>query len=345
MSGVPELSVLVPVTERPWPLVDVFQENAKALRDAGRSFEFLFVVESHRLHLSDGLEELAASGEPVRLLVVGPHIGESAMLKAALPRARADLLLTLAPYPRVEPQGLPLLLQAVDEGADMATACRVSDHSSRINLLQRSLFHLLVRRGLGGGFQDLASGVRAMRREVLEAAPIYGDLSRFTPVLVQREGFDVREVPLPQHPEDARARVYPPGVYVRRLIDLLGVYFLLRFTRKPLRFFGLVGAVFGTAGFAILLVLGMQRLGGVAMSDRPLLLLGLLLAVLGAQAIALGLIGEIIVNLNIGRGQEGYRVREVVGGESNRTNPGNLRSQLHVPEGPASRAPGAGEGW
>jgi hypothetical protein len=128
-------------------------------------------------------------------------------------------------------------------------------------------------------------------------------------VLAAREGFSVVEHEVEQHPEDQRARVYAPGVYLRRLIDLLGVFFILRFTHKPLRFFGLVGSFFALSGGAILAVLFVQRLGGRGIADRPLLLLGTLLLVLGVQAIAMGLIGEIIVHLNASHGRT-YRLRE-----------------------------------
>jgi hypothetical protein len=149
-----------------------------------------------------------------------------------------------------------------------------------------------------------------MRREVLEEVPIYGDLVRFLPVLAEKEGFRVEEVLVPQHPDDRRARIYSPGTYARRLIDLLGLLFLVRFTRKPLRFFGLVGTGLSGIGAIILGILFIQRLGGQSLSDRPLLLLGVLFFVTGVQAIALGLIGEIIVHLSVGRARREYRVGE-----------------------------------
>ena len=148
-----------------------------------------------------------------------------------------------------------------------------------------------------------------MRRHVLETVPVYGDLFRFLPVLAEREGFRVEEVSVTSHPKDRRARIYAPGIYVRRLIDLLGLFFLVRFTRKPLRFFGILGGVFSGVGAAILLVLFVQRLGGQGIADRPLLLLGVLTFVLGGQAIAIGLVGEIIVHLSPKEGRRAYRIR------------------------------------
>jgi hypothetical protein len=117
----------------------------------------------------------------------------------------------------------------------------------------------------------------------------------------------VAEIPVAQHPEGGQRRVYHPGVYLGWLIDIFGIFFVLRFTYKPLRFFGSLGALFGSLGGTILVVLVIQRFMGQPMADRPLLVLGVLLVTLGVQAVALGLIGEIVVHFQASRGST-YRV-------------------------------------
>ena len=151
-------------------------------------------------------------------------------------------------------------------------------------------------------------GVRAISRQGLLDIPLYGYFGRFLPLLAHREGYRVEEVPTPQNVKDLTTRVYRPGVYVRRLVDLLGLFFLLRFIEKPLRFFGLVGSVSVFIGGALGLLLLVQRLGGQGIANRPLLLLAVLLVVLGVQALALGLIGEMIVHLAVPR-RRTYHVR------------------------------------
>ncbi len=160
-------------------------------------------------------------------------------------------------------------------------------------------------------FHDMACGVRVMRRPVAESLPLYGDLHRFIPALALREGYLVDEVPVPQHPNDARMRMYSPGVYARRVLDIATFFFLAKFTEKPLRFFGLVGSLFFVAGAVTSLVLLVERLGGQAIANRPLLLLAVLLVALGVQLMGLGLVGEIIVHLRAPH-RRAYRVREQV---------------------------------
>lgn len=309
----PEVSVVVPVTERPAPLGDLYREFAASLESAGRGLEFIFVAPSWRHEELSPLRKLREAGAPIRVLEVGGEITEAGLLTAAARRVRGDILLTLPAYYRVEPDALPSLVDVVarDE-ADLAVACRAPRRDPWFNRFQNRVFHGLLRLLVGGSVSDTGCGVRAMRPEVLEAVPLYGDFFRFLPVLASREGFRVREVAAAQDERDTDPRVYPPGTYVRRLIDLLGLFFLTRFTYKPLRFFGLVGSVVGGVGAVILAVVFVQRMTGQSAADRPLLVLGVLLATLGVQAVALGLVGEIIVHFNISE-RPGYRVIDDTG--------------------------------
>lgn len=310
---VPGVSVVVPVTERPVPLGELYREYAAGLGAADREVEFIFVAPAWRHEELEPLRDLRDRGEPVRVLEVGGEITEAGLLKAGAGRARGRILLTLPAYYRIEPDALPELVDAVarDE-ADLAVACRSPRRDPWINRLQNRAFHGLLRLLVGATVRDTGCGVRAMRPEVIENVPLYGDFYRFLPVLAAREGYRVRELETPQHERDADPRVYGPGTYVRRLVDLLGVFFLTRFTYKPLRFFGLVGSVLGAAGAVVLALVFVQRVAGQPLADRPLLVLGVLLATLGVQAVALGLVGEIIVHFNVPE-RPGYRIVEDTG--------------------------------
>ncbi len=292
------MSVIVPVIERPESLTDLYREFSAPLRAAGRSFEFLFACEPWAYPLTGPVIDLARAGEPVRVLEVALSAGETTLLKAAAAHARAEVVVTLPAYRRVEAEALLTLIERVEQGADIVLARRWPRRDSWINRLQSRLLHALIGRVAGAELHDIACGVRAMRRRVLLDLPVYGDLARFLPLFAMREGYEVLEVNAPQHGADVQTRIYGPGIYLRRLLDVLGLFFLLRFTDKPLRFFGLIGSGFLLGGAAVLLTLFIQRVGGQGIADRPFLLLGVLLVVLGVQAIALGLIGEIVVYLH-----------------------------------------------
>jgi glycosyltransferase involved in cell wall biosynthesis len=304
------ISVIVPVVERADDLVALYRAFAGELERRGKDHEFVFVFDGGFTPPPE-LVALSRENEAVRLLSFARTFGETAALRLGIERSRGELILTLPAYFQVKPEGVGPLLEGLDGGTDMVVANRSPRVDSWFNRLQSGAFHRMVG-GVGGQrFHDMACGVRLIRRPVAEALPLYGDLHRFIPALALREGYRVQEVAVPQHPNDARARVYGPGVYIRRLLDIAGFFFLAKFTEKPLRFFGLVGTVFFGLGAVVSLVLLAERLGGRGIANRPLLLLGVLLVALGVQLMGLGLVGEIIVHLRSPH-RRAYRVRERV---------------------------------
>jgi len=304
-----EISVIVTVVERPEPLDALYREYAAVLESCGRSYEFIFVAHPFFHEMLEPLLALQREGAPVRTIESPRSIGETALLRMGLADARGTIVVTLPAYRQVQPHAVCELLAAVDGGVDLAVARRWPRLDSKVNRLQHLALHLTAGRLANGTLHDIACGVRAARRDVLRDIPLYGDFARFLPLLAIYNGYNVVEVPSPQHPNDLARRVYGPGVYMRRLIDILGLYFLLRFTEKPLRFFGLIGAVLSGVGGIALIVMFVQRLLGQPLGNRPLMLLAVLLATLGVQAIALGLVGEMIVHFNASR-RRSYRLRE-----------------------------------
>jgi hypothetical protein len=303
------VTVIVTVVERPEALDGLYREYAAVLDACGRSYEFIFVAHPYFHELLEPLLAIERLGEPVRTIEAARSVGETALLRMGLDDARGAVIVTVPAYRQVQPSAVAELLAAVDAGSDLAVARRWPRLDSRVNRLQHLALHLTAGRLANGTLHDIACGVRAAPREVLLDIPLYGDFARFLPLLAIFNGYRVVEVESAQHPSDLARRLYSPGVYVRRMIDILGLYFLLRFTEKPLRFFGLIGSVLAGIGGIALVVMFVQRLYGQPLGDRPLMLLAVLLATLGVQAIALGLVGEMIVHFNASR-RRGYRLRE-----------------------------------
>jgi len=178
----------------------------------------------------------------------------------------------------------------------MAVACRYPRGDGFFNRLQSQIFSSSVNRISGLRLEDAGCTVRVFPKHVLEEVDLYGDVHRFIPLLAYRQGFDVKEVKLAQASADKSARVYSPGIYLRRILDLLNIYFLIRFTKKPFRFFGFIGAVSAITGGLIAAWTVIEKLFmGIPLSDRPLFLIGTVLLIFGLQIVLVGLIGEIII--------------------------------------------------
>lgn len=303
----PEITLIMTVVERPEALDELYREYATALRASGYTFEVIITAEPFYRSLLEPLEGAARDGEPVRIIGAARTVGETALLRLGIAKSRGRIIVAAPAYRQVRPEAAAELIAAVEQGADLAVAWRWPRRDAWINRFQNRALHLVTGRLAHSRLHDVACGLRAARSDVLREIPLYGDFARFLPLIALHRGYRVVEVPVAQHANDLRGRVYGPGVYLRRLVDLLGLFFLLRFTEKPLRFFGLVGSALALPGIIITALLGIERLAGHPIGHRPLLLLGVLLMTLGVQAIALGLIGEMIVHFSI-NGRRTYRL-------------------------------------
>lgn len=310
-SSRPDVSLIVPISEQA-DLRNFYETYAEVLQKAGYSFEFVFVLEGDFPRLADDLSDLKRMGAPVNILALARSFGEAAALTAGFSQAMGRFFLTVPTHFQVVPEGVTDVLRSLEEGNDVVVARREPRVDSFLSRFQDTAFSLLSRRLTGVALHDLACRLTALRPEVARDIHLYGELHRFIPLLANRRGFRVSEVAVPQHPDDSRLRVFGPGVYLSRFLDLMTIYFLTKFTKRPLRFFGLVGATLFCAGFVIALTLTVQKIAGLGdLADRPLLVLGVLLMVLGVQTGSIGLLGEIIVFTHGSRHKD-YRVERVL---------------------------------
>ncbi len=236
---------------------------------------------------------------------------ESTALSAAFRRTSSDVLVLLPSYPQADPKDIARMLDALHDGLDYVASWRSPRVDSKHNQRKSNLFNRMTCWFSGIELHDINSGLRAMRREVIENLPLYGDLQIYIPILAARQGFKVGEVPVRHLEERPGKQDSSASVYMRRGLDLLALLFLVRFTQKPFRFFGGIGAGLSATGGLINLVLAAQRLFlGQAPADGPMLILATLFVVLGIQMFSLGLIGELIIFVNAG-GISDYQVERV----------------------------------
>lgn len=312
--SVPLVSVVVAITgpeAHPLPVVDGL---GKALVAGGYRCEFVVVLDGPAGRHEQELREIAAHWPLCLVQLEGGGLGESIALSAGVAKAKGDLVVNAPPYLQIEPEDVLLVVKALEAGADCVATWRYSRIDPWLNQLQSRLFNWCLRVIMNMPFHDLNSGTRGFRRRVLDEVSFYGDQYRFLPVLARRQGFRVVEVRVRHREEKGRAGFYGLGVYLRRLLDILTITFLTRFTQRPLRFFGYLGF----ASIAIGLPLALWYLYSKieleqSLSDKPGFVLGALLVAFGVQLIGFGLIGEIIIFTQAPNLRD-YKVEDVVEG-------------------------------
>lgn len=290
-----EISAIVPVGSRHTTASVLFHEYREALAATGQSYELVFVLDGPQSDFYNGLRNLLDAGEQFTVVGLSRSFGESTALMAGLEHSAGRVILTLPAYHQVEATDFQKLLASL-ENCDMAVGRRWPRRGNFLDRMRRASFHALLTSVTGVRFRDLGCGVRCFDREVLKELNLYGDQHRFLPLLANRAGFRVHEVNLKQSPKDEFIGGYGARDYLRSLLDLFSVFFITRFTKRPLRFFGTTGVAISSIGGVMVCWLVFERIFlNVGLADRPALLLSSLLVVLGLQLLALGLLGELII--------------------------------------------------
>jgi glycosyltransferase involved in cell wall biosynthesis len=303
-----DLSVIVPVGNRVDDLDELHRSYVRGLDELGLRYELVYVIDGPR---QAERATLVRSGASAKIVQLNRAFGEASALMAGFAHCRGAQILTLPAYFQIEAEDIRKLV-AAGEGVDFIVACRSPRRGGWFERARRQGFHKLLRFVTGSVFRDLGCSVRLFDRRVLEEITVYGDQHRLLPLLAANQGFTVREVEVRQSPRDDFRGNYRVRDYVHRALDLFTVFFLVRFTKKPLRFFGMIGsALVGLAVIFLAVLLAQRLLFNDALADRPALLLTSLMLVVGVQIFALGLLGELIIFTHA-RDLREYKVAEIV---------------------------------
>ena len=311
-GSMPSVTYLWTFDHREDQLVDTLRAQIESLAEVPGTKELVVVANGVAAAARDALLPILRTAPfPAALLSLHRGSGEGAALTVGFRHSQGDVVVILPPYRQIDETEFARLTEAIREGSlDYIASWRHPRVGSRTDGALSRLFNTIASDFTDVELHDVNSPLRAMKRKVLEEVPYHGDLHRFLPMLAAMQGFRVGELRVRHVTERVRHGDYHVGIMVRRFLDLLSLFFLVKFTRKPLRFFGLIGTVTFAAGAIVLVYLLIQRLFGVPLSDRPLLVLGALLFVLGAQLFSIGLLGELII-FTYGRDNPEYAVERV----------------------------------
>ncbi len=307
------LSLVIPVYNEVDSLEPLVAEIDEALAAAGQAFEIVFVDDGS----SDGsfrvMQELAASRGDVRVVKLRRNFGKAAALSHGFEVCRGDVVVTLDGDRQDDPAEIPRLIARLDEGFDLVSGWKQSRQDPIDKTLPSRFFNWTVRRTTGLPLHDFNCGLKAYRREVVDTIHIYGEQHRYIPVVASQAGFTVTEEPVHHRKRTAGVSKYGWQRYLRGYLDLTTVLFLGRYQHRPQHLFGGIGTLLIVIGVLVELYLTIDKLAfGNPIGQRPLLLLGALLIIVGVQLLSLGLIGELIANSRAREGPDTLQVAAVI---------------------------------
>ena len=304
------LSIIVPVYNERESLPELYDALQAQLEQLEVRSEIVFVDDGSRDGSIEILRELQRRDASIRIVRFRRNFGKAAALSAGFDMARGDVIVTIDADLQDQPAEMRKLLEKLESGYDLVSGWKKVRYDPISKRLPSRIFNFVTSLLTGVPLHDMNCGFKAYRREVVEEIRLYGEMHRYIPVLASYRGFRVGEVVV-----EHRRRPYGQSKYgVTRLFggffDLLTVIMLTRYNRKPLHAFGVFGGLMLLSGFLIELYLSIGWLFGRWIGDRPILLLGVLLLIVGMQFIFFGLMAEMLA-YSAPR-DEDYSIREIL---------------------------------
>jgi len=295
-SSFKKISVVIPLYNEEESIVPLSHELRKALSRININYEVILIDDGSTDSSLQKLKEVTKTDNRFRFLSFRKNYGKSAALQVGFKAATGDAVVTMDADLQDDPQEIHNLLKKLEEGFDLCSGWKKKRQDPFIKKISSKFFNFVTRVISGIKIHDFNCGLKAYRKEVVENVKVYGELHRYIPVLAKWQGYSITEVPVMHHQRRYGKTKFGISRFFKGFIDLLTVTFVTRYIKRPMHFFGFLGALAFLVGIIILGYLTVLWVQGHSLSNRPMIFLGMLLIIVGVQLFAVGLLGEVIVH-------------------------------------------------
>lgn len=313
MNDLLELSVVIPLYNEEDNIPHLYEELSAALNELGLSYEVIVIDDGSKDGSFKALKAVHEQDNRWQIIRFRRNFGQTAGTAAGFEASRGKVVVTIDADLQNDPRDIGKLLGKMREGFDIVSGWRVDRKEAFLSRRLPSMTaNWLISRTTGISLHDYGCTLKAYDREVVKNVSLYGELHRFIPALASQIGVNVTEVPVNDRPRRFGKSKYGINRTFKVFLDLIAVGFYLSYFNRPLYAFGGLGLGIGGIGGIILAYLAFVKLIlGQDIGDRPLLMLGILLVVLGVQMVTTGLIADMVMRTyHESQGKPIYHVRE-----------------------------------
>jgi len=294
-----DISVVIPLYNEEESIAELYQWIERVMKEKGFSYEVIFISDGSTDRSWDIIQELHAQSPQVRGIKFRRNYGKSPALYCGFAEAQGDVVITMDADLQDSPDEIPELFRMVkEEKYDLVSGYKQKRYDPLSKTLPTKLFNATARKVSGiKNLHDFNCGLKAYRRDVVKNIEVYGEMHRYIPYLAKQAGFDRIGEKVVQH----QARKYGSSKFmgwnrfVNGYLDLLTLWFLSTFGKKPMHVFGFLGSLMFFIGFVAFIILCISKLlGKIWITDSPFFYIALTMMILGTQLFLTGFLGDLI---------------------------------------------------
>lgn len=313
------VSFVVPIYNEEENVELLYRELVEVVTNGKLHAEFVFVDDGSSDATLLNLKNASRNDKRVRIIELRRNFGQTAAMSAGFDYAEGSVVVTLDGDLQNDPHEVPRMIQKLNEGYDIVCGWRKNRQDKVLSRIIPSMIaNKIISKSTKVELHDYGCSLKVFRADIVKNIKLYGEMHRFIPAVASQLGVRMVEIPVNHRARQFGSSKYGISRTVRVILDLLTVQFLLGFATRPLHLFGLIGLGATFLGSGLLSYLTFERLFlGVPLANRPILMLGVMLVLIGLQFICSGLLAEVMVRTyHESQGKKIYSVRNVFTGGS-----------------------------
>lgn len=311
-----QISIVIPLLNEAESLPELYQWLIRVMKENNYSYEILFIDDGSTDNSWEIIHQLAQENSNVKAIRFLRNSGKSQALHAGFKQAKGNVVITMDADLQDNPEEIPELYRMiVEEKYDLVSGWKKKryDHKFSKNLPSK-LFNFVARKTSGVKLNDFNCGLKAYNKNVVKTIEVTGDMHRYIPVLAKHAGFsNIGEKVVLHQARKYGETKFGTERFIRGFLDLITIWFITKFGRRPMHLFGAWGAVMLIIGFGFALYLGIDKLfihpHGRLITDRPPFYITLTSIILGSQLFLAGFLGEIILQTK--ENKTAYHIKDV----------------------------------
>ncbi len=297
-----DISVVIPLLDEQDSLVELHDWIAQVMQSNQLTYELIFIDDGSRDQSWEVITNLNQKNPSVLGIQFSKNFGKSQALHAGFEKAKGDVIITMDADLQDSPDEIPELFRLVKNNKhDIVSGWKKKRYDAYLTKnLPSKLFNWAARKISGLKLHDFNCGLKAYKKEVVKSIEVYGEMHRYIPVLAVNNGFkNIIEKPVVHQARKYGKTKFGMERFINGFLDLITIWFISRFAKRPMHFFGLLGVLMFIIGFGFAFYLGLDKLyfnpSGRLISDRPEFFIALTTMVIGTQFFVAGFLGEIIL--------------------------------------------------